>query len=186
MAKTSSFISKLPIAKKDGSPYVPWAQEAEARIAKREAGLTMQQEGKRCTASTTGVHGPKRPCTRFAMWGQEVCYVHGGGSKAAKNAAKARLIEELDPTISRMIAIRDQDDHLPSALGAATHLLNRVMGKPDAVDKDKGAGRPIIQIGVSIGGLPGAKPKVGVRLLEARAPETVVDAELASDENECE
>ena len=60
------------------------------------------------------------------------------------------------------------------------------MGKPDAVDKDKGAGRPIIQIGVSIGGLPGAKPKVGVRLLEARAPETVVDAELASDENECE
>ena len=103
---------------------------------------------------TTGVHGPKRPCDRFAINGLNVCYVHGGGTKAAKEAARKRLLNELDPTISRLVEIRDQNEHLPSALGAATHIMNRVMGKPDAVDKDKGGGKPTIVIGVNIGGIP--------------------------------
>jgi hypothetical protein len=160
--------------KKDGTPYTPWSDEVALRLKKKEerkaAGLP-EKKGKRCKAMTTGVHGPKRPCDRHAVKGLDVCYVHGGSTKAAKEAARRRLVDELDPTISRLIEIRDQDMHMPSALGAATQIMNRVMGKPDSVDKDKGAGKPTINIGIGIAGIPRAA--IQAQITDGETVETV-------------
>ena len=175
----------VPKFKKDGTPATPWADEVALRLAKRQeridanGGVDPRTEGKRmCKAHTTGVHGPKRPCGKEAMHGLEVCCIHGGGTKAAKDAAKARLLEELNPTISRLVQIRDQDEHLPSALGAATHIMNRVLGKPDAIDKDKGAGKPTIIIGVAIGGIPRQSIKVAAEIEDGQT----VEADVVEDE----
>lgn len=166
MAKKRVNTLTPPKTKKDGTPLTPWSDEVALRLKAKEermaanGGVDPKNEGKRmCKAHTSGVHGPKRPCDKVAMHGLEVCWTHGGGSKAAKEAARRRLIGELDPTISRLIEIRDQNDHMPSALGASVNIMNRVMGKPDSVDKDKGAGKPNITIGLNIGGIPRAKVK---------------------------
>lgn len=147
-----------PKTKKDGTPWRSWKDESDERAAKalarREAGLPPRNARRPCQAQTTGVHGPKRPCGNYAVPGLTVCRMHGGNTKAAKAAARRRLVDELDPTISRLIELRDQDEHLPTALGASVGILNRVMGKPGNVDADKGAGKATIIVGVAIGGIP--------------------------------
>lgn len=173
-----------PKFKKDGTPYVPWAEEVALRLKVREekiaAGEVEDRTG-RCNATTTGVHGPKRPCMGWAVRGTTVCLKHGAATKHVKNAAKRRLLEQLDPTISRLVEIRDQSEHMPSALGASVHILNRVLGKPDAVDKDKGAGRAIINVGIAIGAIPNKNATVTVKALpagdEALDGETVDDSD---------
>lgn len=174
-----------PKFKKDGTPWVPWSEVVAERIKRHDERVhalaekgEVEDRSQKCTAMTTGVHGPKRPCDRLRVRGLNVCYVHGGGTKAAKAAARQRIMEQLDPTITRLLEIRDQDDHLPSALGAATHLMNRALGKPDSVDKEKGSGAPIINIGIALGGLP---VKAEVKVLHAET----IDAEVDED-NESE
>lgn len=189
MAKSNSIVKgtvpavrvkgPTPKFKKDGKPYTPWAEEVALRMAKKAekaAQGIVEDRRRKCKAMTTGVHGPKRPCARWAVRGLTVCPMHGGSTKAAKQAAKARLLDELDPTISRLVELRDQDAHMPTALGAATQIMNRVMGKPDSVDKDKGAGRPSIHIGIAIGGIP-AKSAVVVQELD----EGAIEGELVDD-----
>lgn len=80
--------------------------------------------------------------------------MHGGAIKKVKEAAKARFNEELYPTIRRLTEIRDQDEHLPSALGASLAIVNHAIGKPGAAEEGENAKRPIINIGVNIGGVP--------------------------------
>lgn len=171
-----------PKTKKDGTPFTPWADEVALRLKKKEekiaAGVKLP-EGRKCSAMTSGIHGPKRPCDRFAVNGLTVCYMHGGSTKAAIAAARKRLTHELDPTISRLIEIRDQNDHMPSALGAAVQIANRVMGKPDSVDKDKGAGKPHITIGIAIGAIPKSH-KVPVLITDGEQTETI-EAEVVDE-----
>ena len=183
MAKSKSKPRTMepPKTKKDGTPFTPWADEVAQRLAKKqereEQGIA-PYKGRKCSAMTTGVHGPKRPCDRWAVNGLTVCYMHGASTKAAKDAARKRLLNELDPTIERLTQIRDQTDHLPSALGAATHIMNRVLGKPDAVDKDKGAGKPTIVIGVNIGGIPKKPIAITAQLEDGNT----LEAEYSEDE----
>ena len=185
----------VPKTKKDGTPWRPWAEEVADRLKKKEAraaeGLPPAKNVTRpCKARTTGIHGPKRPCGNSAIPGLTVCWMHGGNTKAAQQAAKKRLIEELDPTVSRLIQIRDQNDHMPSALGATTHLMNRILGKPDAIDKDKGAGRPIIKIGLAFAGIPPAKIGAVVQIEAGEGAETesddenTIEAEIVDREDE--
>ena len=175
---TTAMARVLPKLKKDGSPLIPWAEEVKQRLEKKKERESrpdfVPHKGRICKAMTTGVHGPKRPCGKWAVNGLTVCATHGGSSKMAKDAATKRLLNELDPTISRLIDIRDQNEHIPSALGAATHIMNRVMGKPDAVDKDKGAGKPTIIIGLNIGGIP-AKQITNAPSVDAVSVEEVDD-----------
>jgi hypothetical protein len=144
--------------KADGSPLDDWAGTADARWQKaqalQKAGQPLPNAERPCRALTTGNHGAQRPCLNMAIPGLPVCRMHGGSTKAAKSAAKRRFIEELDPTITRLIQLRDQSEHMPTALGASQSILNRVLGKPDAVDKDKGAGKPTVIVGIAIGGIP--------------------------------
>lgn len=167
----------------------PWADKVAASLAKREAareqmkadalarGEQWQEDRTRkCNAWTTGNYGPRRPCDNVAMRGMTVCYTHGNKQVRAK--AKQRLMEELDPTLSRLIELRDQDAHMPTALGAGKEILNRVLGKPDSVDKDKGAGRAIINVGISIGAIP----KKALPPAQAALPEGTMDAEFHSSD----
>jgi len=97
-------------------------------------------------------------CGNPPMHGTHVCWHHGGKLPSVKKAIEERLtearlllIEELDPTIKRLREIRDQDEHMPSALGASVQILNRTLGKPGEGEKDKGTGKMTIKVGVMIG-----------------------------------
>jgi hypothetical protein len=178
-----------PATKKDGTPWVPWEEEAAARVAKwkeREATMTPEELAEyrknKCTAMTTGVHGEKRPCDRVRMKGQKVCYVHGGNTPAAKKKAQSIFLEELEPSINALKEIRDQRDHMPSALGAANQLINRAIGKVANEDKDKGASRPVINVGIAIGGLPKSAKDVKVITDAIASTDGTVDAEVLTDE----
>lgn len=135
----------------------PWAVQVMERLAKklaREAENGPESREGKCSAMTTGTYGPKRPCDRYAIAGGTVCIMHGGSTKNAKKAARERLLDEVDPTISRLRELRDQDAHLPTALGAATHILNRALGKPENADKGGERTGPVINVGIAIGGIP--------------------------------
>jgi hypothetical protein len=79
--------------------------------------------------------------------------MHGGAITKVKEAAEARFKEELYPTIRRLTEIRDQDNHMPSALGASLAIVNRAIGKQGAPEESKPQ-RQSIMIGIALGGLP--------------------------------
>jgi hypothetical protein len=160
-----------------------WSEEVAERLAKRmalEANMTAEQYAEyrkgKCSALTSGVYGPVRPCDRLAIKGGTVCQIHGGSAKQTKEAARKRIMEEVFPTIDRLTQIRDQDGHMPSALGASKELLNRAMGKPEATQGQLGAGAPIILIGERLGALP-------VQVIEANRQKQLVEAGEKSDED---
>ena len=91
------------------------------------------------------------------------------------------MLCEIDPTISRLIEIRDQDDHLPSALGASVQILNRVLGKPGDGPKQGEASAPVINVGIAIGGIP-ARPKVEVTTTPA--PAGYIEGDVDDDDDD--
>lgn len=52
-----------------------------------------EDDPRRCTAMTTGLHGPQRRCKRPAIEGGTVCPTHGGSIGHVKRAAERRLTE---------------------------------------------------------------------------------------------
>jgi hypothetical protein len=164
----------------------PWVEEVAERLAKRmaeEAGMSPEEYAEhrkgKCTALTSGIYGPKRPCDRWAIKGSAVCQIHGGSAKQTKEAARKRIMEEVFPTINRLTEIRDQDGHMPSALGASKELLNRAMGKPEATQGQLGGGAPIILIGERLGALP-------IQIVEANRQKQLVEAGEVEDEDALE
>lgn len=69
----------------------------------------------------------------------------------------------VDDTIDRLVDLRDQNDHMPTALGASAQLLNRALGKPGDAAKDKGSRAPQVIVGVAIAGIPAKIASVSVR-----------------------
>lgn len=175
-------------AGKEDTPAAPgtreeWQAEVAERVAKRmalEAGMTdaeyaEHRKGK-CVHLTSGKYGPQRPCDQRAMKGTTVCQMHGGMAKQTKEAARKRIMEEVFPTIDRLTEIRDQNGHMPSALGASKELLNRAMGKPEATQGQLGAGAPIILIGERLGGLP-------IQIIEANRQKRLAEASGKDDDD---
>lgn len=105
--------------------------------------------------------------------------MHGGAIKKVKDAAETRFKEELGPSIKRLAEIRDQSDHMPSALGATQVFLNRALGKQGAPAEDGGAKRVKVVVGVAIGGLP---QKVIAAQAKVDAEEDAIEVELAETE----
>jgi len=52
-----------------------------------------EDDPRRCTAHTTGLHGPQRRCKRPAINGGTVCSTHGGSAGQVKLSAERRLTE---------------------------------------------------------------------------------------------
>lgn len=85
----------------------------------------------------------------------------------------------VEPSIGRLQDLIDQEDHLPTALGAIKEVLNRAGGIPlgpvgEARIGDRDS-RPIIQIGIAVGGVKSPEPIVG--LLPAVEAEVVDPAD---------
>ncbi len=76
------------------------------------------------------------PCTRRAISGGKVCYVHGGAAPQVKKAARERLAEMVDPALGVLIkAMKMKSKGSPVALAvtAARDVLDRAGYK--ATDK---------------------------------------------------
>jgi len=82
-------------------------------------------ESRRCKAhsSQTG-----QRCKKAAMLGQTVCRTHGGASPQAKNAARERLNDLVDPAISSLKKVLeraiDSEDYA-AVVRAAISILDR-------------------------------------------------------------
>lgn len=129
-----------------------------------------------------------RYCERWAIAGGTVCIKHGGNAPQVRKAARERLLESVDPTITRLEEIRDQNVHMPSALGASNTLLNRALGKPGDGPKMHQQKGPTINIGISLTGDP-MKPIAVLNLPQPQLPaardvddDDIIDGYVDEDE----
>lgn len=78
----------------------------------------------RAKAKSTG-----KRCTRWAMFGQKICMVHGGKAPQNLKAAKRRLLEMTEPAIAALddVINTQQDNEGPSStvVRAALGVLDR-------------------------------------------------------------
>lgn len=127
-----------------------------------------------------------RPCKKQAIRGGSVCVKHGGGSPKVKAKAQARINKMMMPFLDRLEEIAMQDEHLPAALGAVVHGLNRglgVAGKTDIGSKE--AQRPQVVVGFMVNDKQ--QVKVGFMSTQDTPDEDeddAVDAEVIEDEDE--
>ena len=123
-----------------------------------------------------------RQCRKAPIKGGFVCAIHGGSVPAVRAAAGRRLLAMVEPSLVRLHALIHQDEHMPTALGAIRTVLERAGGeaigvlKKDVGDADM---RPIINIGIAVGGIT-AVPEVKVGLL----PSASIDADLVEDSDD--
>lgn len=76
------------------------------------------------------------PCSRRAISGGKVCYVHGGAAPQVKKAARERIAEMVDPALGvlyKAMKMGDKRSAHPLAVQAARDVLDRAGYK--ATDK---------------------------------------------------
>ena len=66
-----------------------------------------------------------KPCRRHAILGSNVCYVHGGAAPQVKEAARRRLLDMIDPALTKLRDLIEQDENLSVSLGAIKAVLDR-------------------------------------------------------------
>lgn len=135
------------------------------------------RDPRKCIAMTTGNHGPKKMCDRWAIAGGTVCIKHGGAAPNVKAAAKARLAEMFDPACDELQTVLTQNEHMPSKLGAINTIFNRTIGKPGEQPRQQGTGT-VVQIGINFGG------KTHTTTLAL--PEPAINAEVIQDDDDIE
>jgi hypothetical protein len=99
--------------------------------------------------------GDKAPCRRPAGWGTEhvgfgTCKLHGGSTTAStKHAAKERaawqqrILDEIDPSLSVLVQLRNDEDVAPrDRIAAAKWFADK------AVELDAGSGGLTVNIAV--------------------------------------
>lgn len=136
-----------------------WDNDPQRATALQIAVATADRRPEDCVAHSmrTGL-----PCGKRRILGGTVCATHGGSRPGVKKAARQRLRAELMPTLERIAQLRDQNDHLPTALAAAKTFVDRVL--PVLRREQGSSGKalnsgPVINIGVALGGV---EPKVQV------------------------
>lgn len=68
----------------------------------------------------------KEPCRSPAMAGQKVCRMHGGSTRKARNAAKLRLMDLVDPAITVLAKeLVSKDANSRDRQSAANSILDR-------------------------------------------------------------
>lgn len=81
------------------------------------------QNRRLCGAKRKSDH---EPCGAPAMAGQRVCRLHGGSTKNARNAAKLRLMDLVDPAITMLgRELVSKESSAKDRLSAANSILDR-------------------------------------------------------------
>jgi hypothetical protein len=119
-----------------------------------------------------------------------VCPSHGGKAPNVRAKANRRLLAMVEPSIVRLESLIHQEEHLPTALGAIKEVLNRAGGAvigPIDPTAGKTDTRPIINVGIQVGGIDPTKklPDVKVGLItpgQITSAEAEVDGEVEDDE----
>lgn len=93
-----------------------------------------------------------------------------------------RLVNQLDPTIARLLELRDQNIHLPTAFNASKHIIDRVMGLIGKANGEEGSKQPVINVGIAIGGMP--EQHVSVSVPELPAAGETVDADYMTESDD--
>jgi hypothetical protein len=147
----------------------------------------VERDPRKCIAWTTGNHGPKRRCDRWAIAGGTVCEKHGGKAPNVVKAAKQRLEALLLRKIERLDEISEQNCHMPSALGATQAIINRTMGKVGDAPKKVDTGTTI-QIGIALTGdiKPDVKTLQIGPAISQRDEEDITEAEMIDDDEQDE
>jgi hypothetical protein len=122
-----------------------------------------------------------RPCRNHPIKGGWVCEKHGGSIKVVRNRANKRLLAMAEPALIRLNELAHQSTHLPTALGAVEAILKRAggnaLGVPHATEADT---RPVINIGIKVGGIDTPKPEIKVGILPATTP--AIEGEVAHED----
>lgn len=132
---------------------------------------------RKCKAKTTA----GKPCGKYAIKGGRVCQTHGGSAPQVKKAAAKRLLAMVEPALVELQELVMQNVHLPSKLGAIRTVLER--GGDNAIGALKKQAethdaRPVINIGIKVGGID--KPIVSVGMLPPAAD--VEEGEIVGDD----
>lgn len=160
---------------KEAATLVPGERKCNGKVkVKDENGNVILDENGRYSM---------RPCTNAPIKGGTVCPAHGGRIDRVKKNAARRLAAMVEPSLVRLEALIQQEEHLPTALGAIRTVLERagdaaVGPLKTKVDVDT---RPIINIGIAVGGVPGKAPDVKVGLIPGA---TATNAEIVEDDGD--
>jgi hypothetical protein len=137
---------------------------------------------RKCTAKNQA----GKPCGKYAIKGGSVCPTHGGSAPQVKKAAAKRLLAMVEPALVELQELVIQNGHLPTKLGAIRTVLERAgdeaIGalKKQAEEKDT---RPIINIGIKVGGIAQPTVLVGMQAKQLPAGEEAVDGEVVDDDS---
>lgn len=77
---------------------------------------------RQCTAKAKGTG---KRCGRYAIAGGTVCITHGGSAPQVKRKAKLRLLELVDPAITKLQQIMESGESDQVKLAAAKDILDR-------------------------------------------------------------
>lgn len=151
------------------------------RTNKMIAQASQLREGERiCT--TIKQNGER--CKRYAIKGGFVCMTHGGAAPQVRARANKRLLALVEPSLIRLGDLVQQSEHMPTALGAIRTVLERAgtvtpIG-PLGKDTNEGTSRPVVNIGIAIGGLTPEK----LHMLAQGLPD--IPAEVVKDDDDDE
>jgi hypothetical protein len=125
-----------------------------------------------------------RPCGLAPIKGGMVCHKHGGKAPQVRAKANKRLLAMVEPSLIRLEALVEQTEHLPTSLAAIRTVLERAGSTApigplakEVGDKDM---RPIIQIGIKVGGIE--KPVVEVGMMPVASD--AIEGELVDEDDE--
>jgi hypothetical protein len=126
-------------------------------------------------------------CKKYAIKGGFVCPTHGGSLPQVRAKANKRLLALVEPALIRLGDLVEQSEHMPTALGAIRTILERAgtvtpIG-PLGKDTSEGNTRPIVNIGIKIGGLT---PDKLLTLAEAHIQTPDIEAEIVEDDDDDE
>lgn len=115
-----------------------------------------------------------KPCGKYAIKGGRVCTTHGGSAPQVKKAAAKRLLAMVEPALVELQELVVQNVHLPTKLGAIRTVLERAGDEAIGALKQRAEEantRPIINIGIKVGGI--AQPQVVVGMRALPTPDSV-------------